>query len=98
GGLETMTDLATLVPDHAALGEDVRSVTHPFEGPRHHLLGVAQAVDRGRVNPVDACVQCRPDSSDRLPIVLDAPGEFPTRSTDRPRPKADRRNVKIRVS
>src|SRR6185503_6601008 len=37
-GLEAVADLAALVPDHAALGEDVRPLAHPVEGPGNDLL------------------------------------------------------------
>jgi hypothetical protein len=53
-GRQTVADLPTLVPHHAALGEHVRPVTDHFERSGHDLFGVAQSVDGCRVDPVDA--------------------------------------------
>jgi hypothetical protein len=46
-----------LVPDHAALGEDVRPGADAFERACDDLLGVAEAVDRCGVDPVDAGIE-----------------------------------------
>jgi hypothetical protein len=72
-----MADLPALVPDHAALGEDVRPVVHPFEGPRDDFLRVAEPVDGRGVDPVDAGVQRLVDGADGIPVVLSPPGELP---------------------
>src|SRR5207237_2012050 len=82
--LEAVPDLALLVPDHAAFGEDVGATTHPFEGAGDHLLGVAESVDGCGVNPVDAVVQRFPDRGHRVVVVLAAPGELPARAADGP--------------
>src|SRR4051812_16809708 len=68
-----MADLSLLVPDHAALGEDIRPVAHPFEGAGDHLLRVAEPIDGGRVDPVDAVVKRFSDRGHGGVIVLAAP-------------------------
>ena len=49
-----------------------------------------QPVDGCGIDPVDAFVQCLADSRNRVLVVLRPPGEFPSRSPDRPSPEADR--------
>src|SRR5205807_8618876 len=60
-GREAVADLSSFVPDHAALGEDVRTVAHAFEGAGDDLLRVAQSIDGGGIDPVDAVLQGFPD-------------------------------------
>ena len=79
-----------VLPDHPALGEDERAVRHALERPRHHLLGVAQAVDGGGVDPGHPGVERRVDGRDRLLVVLRTPAERPVTAPDRPRAEADR--------
>src|SRR5947208_10876471 len=50
-------DLFLIVPDHGGLGEDVRFVRGGLDGPGYDLFGVAEAVDGGGVDPVDAEVE-----------------------------------------
>jgi hypothetical protein len=76
-GLETVADLSALVPDHAALREDVRADGHAFESARDDLLRVAQPIDGRRVDPVDAGVQRLSYGRDGVTVVLTAPGELP---------------------
>src|SRR5207253_6929763 len=97
-GLETVADPATLVPDHAALGEDVRALAHPFEGAGDHFLRMAQAIDGGGVDPVDAVVQRFADRRDGVTVVLAAPGELPAAAADGPGPETDRGNHEVRIS
>src|SRR5207253_233346 len=96
--LEAVADLALLVPDHAALGEDVRPVAHSFEGSRYNLLRVSESIDGRGIDPVDAVVQRFPDRGHGVVVVLGAPGEFPTRAADGPRPETNRRDEQVRVS
>ena len=93
-----MADLALLIPDHAALGKDVRPVAHAFEGAGDYLFRVAESIDGGSIDPVDAVVQCFPDRGHGVVVVLGAPGEFPTRAADGPRPETNRRDEQVRVS
>ena len=76
-GLEAVVDLAVPVPDHAALGEDVRPVAHPFEGAGDDLFRVSEAVDGRGVDPVNSGVQSFVDDGDGVAVVLAAPGELP---------------------
>jgi hypothetical protein len=73
-GLQAVADLALPVPDHAALGEDVRATAQPPHGAGDDLLAVAQAVNRRGVDPVDASVQRLVDGGDGV-----ARSEFPSR-------------------
>src|ERR1022692_3605204 len=96
--LEAVTDLSLLIPSHAALGEDVRAFAHPCEGAGNHFLGVAQAIDRGGVDPVDAGIECFVDGGDGVAVVLTAPRELPTRAAGGPGPEADRGDEQVRIS
>src|SRR5205823_640256 len=91
-------DLPVLVPDHAALGEDVWPVAHSSERSRDDLFRVAQTVDSSGVDPVDAGIQGLADGGDGVAVVLGSPGELPARAADGPRPEADRCNEQVRVS
>jgi hypothetical protein len=50
---------------------------------------MAKAVDRGRIDPIDALVERRVDRRNRLAIFLRPPVEFPAGAADGPRAKAD---------
>src|SRR5690242_9198143 len=56
------------------------------------------AVDRGRIDPIDAHFQRTKDRSDGIFIVLRPPGKFPAGPTNGPSAKANRGNFQIRVS
>ena len=91
-------DTALVVPHHAALGEDERL----DRGLLHRLaddgFGVAEAVDCGRVDPVEAEVDGLVDGCDRGVIVLRPPGKGPVAAADGPRAKSDRREPHIRIA
>ena len=80
-----------LVPDHAALGEDVRPLRrgNALERAPDDLFRVAQPVHRRGVDPVDPPLDGVPDRGDRLLVVLRAPAEGPAAAADGPRAEAD---------
>ena len=55
--LEVVGDLAFVVPDHGAFGEEVGFLRGGFDGFADDLFGVTEAVDGGGVDPVDAEVE-----------------------------------------
>src|SRR5690554_4681106 len=59
---------------------------------------MSQAVNSRRVNPVDAPVNGCVDGRDRICIVLRPPGERPPAAAERPRAKANPRDLHIRVA
>ena len=78
-GAEFFSDFPLLIPAEAALGENVRPRAAPvLERSRNDCFGVAQAVNRGGVNPVDAQFQRSMNCRDRIFVVLRPPGKFPT--------------------
>src|SRR5208283_2490445 len=97
-GFETVADLAMFVPNKAALAKNVRPLNDTFQGPCHDLLRMAQPVDCRSVDPVDALIQRLADGRNRFAVILRPPSEFPSRSTNGPRPEADPGNQQIRVS
>ena len=91
-------DLAPVVPEHRAFGEDVRLCRGGFEGFADYLFGVAEAVDGCGVDPVDAEIDGAVDGCDRVGVVLRSPCEGPVSATDGPCSEADRRQMQVRVS
>src|SRR5690606_9681304 len=89
------TDVRAVVTK-AELREDERSPRSRelADGPADDRLRPARAVDRRRVDPVDAVVDRRMDGRDAVRIVLAAP--LP--AADGPRPDADRRDLEARCS
>src|ERR1700733_4791700 len=57
-------DLFFVVPDHGGLGENVGFVRGGLERTGYDLFGVAESVNRGGVDPVDAEVECLVDGGD----------------------------------
>ena len=94
-GEQALADLAALVPDPTALGEDIRAVPEAVQGACDDLLGMPEAVDRGGVEPIDPGVQSLVDCRDAVAIVLIAPTEGPTASTDGPGAEAERGEVQV---
>ena len=63
--------LALGIPAQAALGKDVRSGAAPLlQSTADHFLGVSEAVDGGRVDPVHAEFERTVNGGDRFVVVL----------------------------
>ena len=91
-----LRDKAILVPAHAAFGEDVGAGAFPCaESAGGYFLGVTEAVDGGRVDPVDAEFEGAVNSGDRIIVVLRAPTELPAAAAESPGAEAHRRDVDI---
>src|SRR5208282_4682249 len=71
-------------PHHRALRKHEGSRTSTYEGSGDYLLRMPQAVNGGRVDPVDSGVQRSVDRHDRLGVVLRAPTKIPAPSANRP--------------
>jgi hypothetical protein len=82
----------------AAFGEDVGPLTDAVERARDDFLGTSEAVDGGRIDPVDPEFERSVDRADRRAIVLIAPTELPIAAADGPRAEADRRDPQIRLT
>jgi hypothetical protein len=85
----TVRDFTFFVPDHGGLSEDVWIVQGGFEGAGYNLFGVAEAVDGGGVDPVDAEVEGFMDCCDGIVVVLIAPCEGPIASANGPCAETD---------
>ncbi len=97
-GVQRVVHLAIFVPNHAALGEHVGTFAIPLrQGLRDHLLRMAQAVDGGRIDPVDAKFERTVNGGDGIAIVLRAPAVCPG-TTHRPGAETDGRDEEVRVS
>jgi hypothetical protein len=75
----------------AGLGEHVRSRPQALERAADDLFGMAEPVDRGRVEPVDAELHRPLDRGDRQLVVLRTPGIPPAAAADRPGAQSDAR-------
>ena len=74
------------VPGQAAFGEDEGPIVRRDhrQGLAHDLLGVAQPVDGGRVDPVHSTLDGANDRPDGVGVILGPPAVDPTASADRP--------------
>ena len=88
-------DFFFVVPDHGGLGEDVGFVRGGLEGAGDDFFGVAEAVDGGGVDPVDAEVEGFVDGGDGVVVVLRAPCEGPVAAADGPCSEADGGEVEV---
>ncbi len=83
-----------LVPDAPAFREDSgRSATGSRQRPADDLFGVAEAVDRRGVDPVDAQRDGAPHRGDGLRVVLRTPPEGPVAAAGGPRAEPDGRDL-----
>jgi hypothetical protein len=86
-----------VVGDHAALRKDERPVRggHLAECAPDDLLGVAEAVDSRRVDPVHAAADSVTDRGNRAGVVLGPPAVGPASAADRPRAEPHRRDFEV---
>ena len=83
-------DISLFVPAQTAFSENVRPRSRPgFQCKRDHFLGMAHSVNGGRIDPVNAKLECSMDRADRCFVVLIAPAKFPARAADGPCAKAN---------
>ena len=68
------------------------------QGFADDFFGLAEPVDDGSVDPVDAGVDGFADGGDAIGIVLRPPCERPPAADDRLRPEPDRGDVQVRVA
>ena len=93
-------DVAVGLNDATALGGHVRSLCRGdlLQGPRDQFFGSSVAIDRGRVDPVDASLDTVPNRFNRFLLVLVAPAKFPIASANRPGADAEGRKFQVRVA
>jgi hypothetical protein len=75
--------------EQRCLGEHVRALSESLDRAADDLLGVAEAVGGGGVDPVDAELERAVDRLDRLLVILRAPAELPATAADRPGAEAN---------
>src|SRR2546421_1705785 len=98
-GTELLPNFPFFIPAQNAFGENVGARAAPFlQRARYDFFGVAQAVNGGSVDPVDAQFQCAMNCSDGIGVVLRTPGKFPAAATESPGAKSDPGNCEIGVS
>src|SRR6202034_1891983 len=62
---------------------------------RHHFFGMAQPIDCGRIDPVQAGVQSGVNGGNGFVVVLRSPGESPPPTAHGPCANADRREFEV---
>ena len=84
------------IGNHAAFGEDVGPLATGdlAQRPSDHFLRVPEAVDRRRIDPVDAARDGVADRRDRIGVVLASPAVGPAPASDGPGAEADLRDSK----
>ena len=60
-----------------------------FDGVANHLFRVAETIDGGRVDPVDAEIEGAVNGAYGIGVILRAPGELPVPSADGPGAESD---------
>ncbi len=98
GGFEGGHDFALVVPGAFAFGEDVGFVGAAFESLAYDFFGVAETVDGGGIDPVEAGIESGMDGGDGIVVILIAPGEGPAGAADSPGADAEGCNFEIAVS
>src|SRR5206468_4952047 len=85
------------IPHEPAFGEEVRSIRALalLEQSADDLFGVAESVNRGRVDPVDSQIERVIHRGDGFVIVLRPPAERPAAATDCPGAESDARDVQV---
>ena len=78
GRLQIVGNGPGFIPDQAALGEDIRTLAQPADGPADHFFRMSQPIDRGGIDPVDAPVKARMNGGDGLPDRPARPTRTPT--------------------
>ncbi len=96
--LEYVAGITVLVPDQRTLRKHVGFLSDAFQRLGHQLLGVAQPVDGGGVDPVDAQLQRALYCSHGFFVVLGSPGGAPSAAADGPTAEADGRYVHVRLA
>src|SRR5690242_5258008 len=86
--------LPLVVPNKRTFGEDVGFLT-PFNSLAHHLFGVAQPINGGSIDPVDAKAEGMFDGGDRFVVVLRTPTSGPTTTSHCPCSQTNWCNVYI---
>jgi hypothetical protein len=89
-----------LVPDEPALCEDVGSpaLRHRFQSAANDFFRVAEAIDGGGIDPVDAQFNGMLDRPNRLLVILGTPAMGPAASAEGPGTEAHARYLHIRLS
>jgi hypothetical protein len=72
-----------------AFVEGVGPLLEAGEGATDDLLGAAEAVGGGGVDPVDAQLERPLDRGDRVAVLLRPPAELPAGAADRPSAEPD---------
>src|SRR3712207_5433172 len=96
--LQDVVDLAALIPDKGALGEDVGTLGDTLEGSCDELLGVPEAVDGGGVDPVAPELDGALYAPPRFVVALRPPGSSPSAPADGPAPEAYGRDLQPRLA
>ena len=86
------------MPAHGTLGEDIGSVGCGFQRASDNLFGVAEAIDRCSVNPVDAQIERTMNRRNGFVVVLRTPALFPVAATHGPGAEADGCKFEIGVA
>ena len=96
--LQAVRRVAAGVPDEAALGEHVRPLAarNVPQRPADDFLGMAEAVDGGGVDPVEAELDRAPNRGDRVRVVLRSPSEPPF-AADGPGAQADGSECRVTI-
>ena len=98
-GAESLGDFPFFIPAQNTLCEDMGARATPFpQCAGNDFFRMAQAVDGGGVDPIDAKLKRAMNRGNGVRIILVAPGKFPAGTANGPRSKTDGRDLEVRVS
>jgi hypothetical protein len=95
--LQGMADLSPLVPDALAFCEDEKPARTALQCAAY-FLGMAQAIHRGGLDPVQAGIQRGVYGRQGLVVVLRSPPESPASASYRSAADAHRRDLHVAAS
>src|SRR5713101_6745836 len=81
-----------LIRNQSTFGENQRTLggRQLAQQASDNFLGVAQSVDRGRINPIDTQLQCMPHGGNGCVVILRSPTVGPSAAAEGPSSKPDR--------
>src|ERR1700676_3781502 len=92
-------NVSLLVPTKSTFGENVWPRSRPGSQRKgDNFLRVAHSVNGGRIDPVNAKLECAMNRGYRCFIILLAPTKFPAGAADGPGAEADGRDRQVRVT
>jgi hypothetical protein len=93
-----MRDFSRIIPNQAALAEDVGTPAKALDSLADNALRMSQPVYRRGIDPIYSVVQSSANRGDGFLVILPSPRELPFSAADRPSSNPDRRDFQVALS